>query len=215
MTVQTTPAGATPVEPDATSGQSAPATSSPVDATSTDEQLGDAGKGALQAERKAARDATKRAEAAERELEALRAASLSDQEKAIDAARKEGAAAVTARADAIVRRSEVRRVLAQAGCIDVEVAAAAMAADFADLPVTESGDVEGIDKALTTFRNAHPALFTAKRATGSADAASVTATGAAATFTPAQIKAMTPEEYERNRAAIFEAMSAGRISKGA
>jgi hypothetical protein len=210
MTDQTTSAGATPVVPDATSGQSAPAQSSPVDATSTDEQLGEGGKGALQAERKAAREALKRAEAAERELEALRTANQSDQEKAIAAARKEGAAEAQTRADAKVRRSEVRRVLATAGCIDVDIAATA--GDFSELAVTDDGDVEGLEKAVTAFRTAHPALFATKRPTGSADAGSVTGGGAPASFTPAQIKAMTPEEYARNREAIFEAMAAGRIA---
>jgi hypothetical protein len=208
----TTPtAGATPVEPGATPGQSAPAQSDAAPATGTDEPLGDAGKGALQAERKAARDAVKRAEAAERELEALRTASLSDHEKAIAAARKEGSDEASARADAIVRRSEVRRVLAQAGCIDPS---AIDLSSFSGLAVGEDGEVDGVERAVTAYRAAHPALFAARRPAGSADAASPTGAGAPATFTPGQIKAMTPDEFERNRPAIFEAMASGRIPRG-
>lgn len=209
MADQTTTAGATPVVPDATSGQSAPAQSAPADATSTDEPLGDAGKGALQAERKAAREATKRAEAAERELEALRTANQSDQEKAIAAARKEGAAEAKAQADARVRRSEVRRVLATAGCVDVDIAA--MAGDFSDLAVTEDGDVEGLDKAVAEFQKAHPTLFGSKRPTGSADAGSTTSAGAPqTTFTRAQLR--DPAFYQANKDAIHAAQAAGRIT---
>lgn len=207
MVDQTTPAGAMPVVPDATSGQSAQAQSDPAPATGTDEPLGDAGKGALQAERKAARDAIKRAEAAERELEALRTANQSDQEKALAAARKEGATEAQARADAKVRRSEVRRVLATAGCVDVDIAA--MASDFAELPVTEEGDVEGLDKAVADFRTAHPALFPPKRPAGSVDAGSLTGNRAPASYTREQIK--DPVFYAAHRDDIIAAMSEGRI----
>lgn len=209
MSDQTTPAGATPVVPDATSGQSAQAQSDPAPATGTDEPLGDAGKGALQAERKAAREALKRAEAAERELEAFRSANQSDQEKALAAARKEGAAEAKGQADARVRRSEVRRVLATAGCVDVDIAA--MAGDFADLAVTEDGDVEGIERAVADFQKAHPSLFGTKRPTGSADAGSATSAGAPqTTFTRSQLR--DPEFYQANRAAIQAAQAAGRIT---
>ena len=209
MTDTTIPAGAMPVVPDATSGQSAQAQSDPPPATGSDEPLGDAGKGALQAERKAARDAIKRAEAAERELEALRTASQSEQEKAIAAARKEGATEAASKADARVRRSEVRRVLSAAGCVDVDIAA--MASDFADLAVTEDGDVADLDKAVSSFKAAHPSLFGTRRPTGSADAGSTTAAGAPqTTFSRAQLR--DPVFYQANKAAILAAQAAGRIT---
>lgn len=209
MTETTTSAGAMPVVPDATSGQSAQAQSDPAPATGTDEPLGDAGKGALQAERKAAREALKRAEAAERELEALRTANQSDHEKALAAARKEGATEAGARADARVRRSEVRRMLSTAGCVDVDIAA--MAGDFADLPVTEDGDVDGIERAVADFQKAHPTLFGSRRPTGSADSGSSTSAGATqTTFSRTQLR--DPEFYQANRAAIQAAQAAGRIT---
>jgi len=208
MPDQINTAGAMPVVPDATSGQSAQAQSDPAPATGTDEPLGDAGKGALQAERKAAREALKRAEAAERELEALRTANQSDQEKALAAARKEGATEARAMADTRVRRSEVRRVLSTAGCIDPS---AIDLSSFSDLPVTEEGDVEGLDKAVASFRAEHPSLFTAKRPTGSADAGSSTSAGSPqTTFTRGQLR--DPVFYKENQAAILAAQAAGRIT---
>lgn len=58
-------------------------------ATATGEGLGAAGQTALARERTAARDANRRAKAAEAELAKLREASMSDQEKAVAQARRE------------------------------------------------------------------------------------------------------------------------------
>ena len=208
MTETTTPAGAMPAVAGATPAQSAPAQSDPAAATAADEPLGDAGKRAIEAERKAARDALKRAEAAERELEAIRTANQSDQEKAIAAARKEGATEARTSSDARVRRSEVRRVLAANGCIDT---AAIDLSAFSELAVSDDGEVEGLDKAVTAFKAAHPTLFSPRRPTGSADAGGVTATGAPqTTFTRAQLR--DPAFYRANKAAIQQAQQQGRIT---
>lgn len=208
---ETISAGATPVVAGATPVQSAPTQGEPTTATVIDDQLGDAGRRALQAERQAARDAAKRAEAAERELEALRTATQSEQEKALAAARKEGAAEAAAKADGRVRRAEVRRALAAAGCVDVDIAA--MAGDFGELAVTEDGDVVDLDKTVNGFRSTHPALFAPKRPTGSADAGSPTSAGAPqTTFSRKEIAAMTPAEYESKKAAIMDARKHNRIT---
>jgi hypothetical protein len=209
MADQTTPAGATPAEPGATPGQSAPAASAADPATGTDQQLGDAGKRALEIERANAKEALKRATAAERRLAELEAAHQTDQEKAIAQARTEGAAEATAKADAKVRRAEVKRALSAAGCADVELAA--MAGDFADLKVDDAGEVEGLDQALATFRTAHAALFAPKRPTGSADAGTSGRPPTAPTsFTREQLR--DPKFYAANKDAILDAMRAGRIT---
>ena len=208
MTETITPAGAMPVVASATPAQSAQAQSSPEPATGTDEQLGDTGLATLQKIRKEARDAARERDALKTELEALRTANQSDSEKALAAARKEGATEASVKADAKVRRSEVRRALTAAGCVDVGAIDFGM---FGDLAVTEDGDVTGLDKAVATFRSDHPALFAAKRPTGSADAGSATSAGApATTFTRAQLRDTT--FYRANRAAIQAAQVAGRIT---
>ena len=161
-----TSAGAMPVAAGAMPAQSAQAQSDPVPATGADEILGEAGLATLQKIRKEARDAARERDALRTELEAVRASNQSDSEKALAAARKEGATEVTAKADAKVRRSEVRRVLTAAGCVDV---GAIDFGAFGDLAVTEDGDVTGLDKAVAAFRTDHPALFKLTAAPGSAD----------------------------------------------
>lgn len=56
----------------------------------SDDELGDAGKRALDQERKQRRDAEKRVKATEAELVKLRQQTMTDQEKAVEAARSEG-----------------------------------------------------------------------------------------------------------------------------
>jgi hypothetical protein len=209
------PAGATPVVPGATPGQTPPPTggaqAAPPPATGDDPALGDAGKRAIDA-MKAERDAAQRAaKAAERALEELKLAGASDAEKAIAKAKAEGASEVTSRFHDQIRRSEVKLALAAAGISHSVLDLAARADEFAALKVGEDGTIEGLDKAIVAFRAARADLFTAKRPTGSADAGSVTATGAAATtFTRAQLR--DPKFYQANRAAIQAAQAAGRIT---
>lgn len=203
-----TPAGATPVVPDATPGQSATDASSAAPATGTGDQLGEAGKRALEAERATAREAQKRATAAEKALAELQAAHQTDQEKAIAQARAEGVAEAMAKGHLIVRRSEVRRALATAGCSDVDLAATA--GEFADLAVTETGDVEGLDKAVTAFKAAHPALFTtAKPASFDQGTGGGQRPAAGRTFTRAQLA--DHAFYLANKAEITDALRDGRI----
>lgn len=78
----------TPSTPDADATPAEP-TPEPQEQAS---ELNDAGKKALDAERKARRDAEKRAKAIESDLLKLQQASMSDMEKAIAEARKEGSA---------------------------------------------------------------------------------------------------------------------------
>ncbi len=213
---ETTPAGATPVAAGATPAQTPPA--EPVaapqitpDPSATDypDGLGDAGKQALDRMKATAKDAESRAKKAEKALADIQAASQSDSEKAIAAARLEGATEAGAKADARVRRAEVRAALTAAGCSAVDIVA--KADEFAELEVDEDGNVIGLDKAVAAVKAANASLFGAKRPTGSADAGSATSTGAPqTTFTRAQLR--DPAFYQANKAAIQAAQAAGRIT---
>lgn len=212
MPDETKTAGATPAvsgaTPDQTAAAGAAGTQPATGATGAgDDALGEAGKRALQAEREARKAAEDARKAAERELETLRAATQTDQEKALAAARKEGATEATQKAEAKVRRSEVRRALASAGCSDVELAA--IAPDFASLAVTDDGEVDGLAKAIEAFKGAHGSLF-GTRSVGSPDAGTGGRSAAAATFTRQQIR--DPQFYAAHKSEIEAAAKAGRIT---
>jgi hypothetical protein len=202
-------AGATPAVPGATPGQTAgtePAT--PVPATGTDEALGDTGKRALEAERKAAREAQRRAEAAEKALEDLKLAGASETEKAIAAARKEGAAEVTERYHAQIRRSEIKAALVGAGINGSVLDLAAKADEFGGLKVTDDGEVEGLDQAVAAFKASRADLFKVGTV-GSPDAGTGGRAAPAVSFTRDQLK--DAAFYAANKDAILKAMAEGRI----
>ncbi len=180
MTEPTTPAGATPAAGGATPPQTPPAASvpdptpqpqpastSPEDPSAQDASgLGDAGKRALdamKAERNAAIAASK---AAERELEQLRTASLSESEKAIAAARKAGAEEVTVRLHARVRRAETKLALARAGAVPSLIEDLANAAEFAALTVDDTDQVTGLDDALKAHKARVPDAYRAAATPG-------------------------------------------------
>lgn len=147
----------TPAQPAAT-----PPSAAPSSATDDDQQLGDAGKRALEDERRARREAENRAKAAERERDDLKAAGLTESEKAIADAKKAGAAEVTERFHAQIRRAEVRAALTSAGISASVLDLATKADEFAALKVTEDGEVSGLDAAVEAFKRARSDLFTAK-----------------------------------------------------
>jgi hypothetical protein len=181
MSEPTSPAGATLAAGGATPPQTPPAASAPAptpqaapapapapepsaqdDATG----LGDAGKRALdamKAERNAAIAASK---AAERELEQLKAASLSESEKAIVAARKAGADEVTERLHARVRRAETKLALARAGAVPSLIEDLANAAEFASLTVDDADQVAGLDDAIKAHKARVPDAYRAPAAAG-------------------------------------------------
>jgi len=174
MSEPTTPVGATPAAGGATPPQTPPAASAPAptpqaqpaaipasDPSAPDDTLGlgDAGKRALdamKAERNAALAASK---AAERELEQLRTASLSENEKAIAAARKAGADEVTERLHARVRRAEVKLALGRAGAMPSLIEDLANAAEFSGLVVDDTDQVTGLDDALKAHRSRVPDAY--------------------------------------------------------
>lgn len=184
MTEPITPAGATPAAGGATPPQTPPAAYAPVvpsptpsappaaapasDPSATDhpEGMGDAGKKALdamKAERNAALAASK---AAERELEQLRTANLSESEKAIADARKAGADEVTERLHTRVRRAEVKLALAGAGAVPSLIEDLANAAEFAALKVDDTDQVTGLDDALKAHRARVPDAYRAPATPG-------------------------------------------------
>jgi len=134
---------------------------------SAEAALGDAGKKALKAERDARKEAERRAAAAEREAEELRTANQTEQEKAISEAKKTAAAEERGKWEGLIRRTRVESALTTAGCIDP--ALASLAPDFADLKVTDMGTVDEMDSVIEKFKEAHPTLFAARAAGGSAD----------------------------------------------
>lgn len=215
MTEPTQAGGATPPAAGATPAQTPPAPppapASPAPATppaTGDDALGDAGKRALDQERSARKAAEAAAKTAQEELEKLRTASQSDAEKALAAAKKEGATEAQAKADARIRRAEVRGALQAAGISPTELDLAAMATEFAELTVTDAGDVDGLATAVETFRKGHPGLFGKPAPTGSADGG---ARGDGKAVTRDQLKKMTPVEIN---AAFARGELAGLLKPG-
>lgn len=177
MTDSTPSAGATPAAPGATPGQTdpaqpaaapttpaAPATTPP--ATDGTDALGDAGKRALdamKAERNAAND---RAKAATEELERIKAASLSEGEKAIAEAKKTGATEAASKLTSRIRTTEARAALITAGAVPSLVDLAVKADEFANVKVSDDGEVSGLEEAVAAFKKAHPDVFAKSAAPG-------------------------------------------------
>jgi len=179
MSEPTMPAGATPAAGGATPPQTPPAASAPApqaqpaptpapDPSAPDDALGlgDAGKRALDAMKAERNAAIAAAKAAERELEQLKAASLSESEKAIAAARKAGADEVTERLHARVRRAETKLALARAGAVPSLIEDLANAAEFDALVVDDTDQVTGLDDALKAHKARVPDAYRAPVAPG-------------------------------------------------
>jgi hypothetical protein len=127
-----------------------------------DDELGDGGKAALQAERIRARDEKKRADDAEAALETLREATASESEKAVNAARKEGEKASDAKWQERIRTVEVRGALRGAGIANEHILGLAVhSEEFAKLAVADDGSVSGITEAVAAFKKNVPEAFAA------------------------------------------------------
>ena len=220
---ETTPAGATPAVAGATPAQSAQADSSPADTgtaatqsatdatASTDaEQLGEGGRKALDAERKARTDAERRAKAAEGELEKLRTASLSEDErrtKRLADLEREQADWQRERQELILERS-VERQAAKLGFIDPADAMALL--DRSALEFDTDGSPRDVDRHLAALAKAKPHLLSQPRSSGSFDAGTGARGGTGTrTYTREQLK--DPTFYAANRADIEAALREGRI----
>lgn len=146
--------GATPVQ----AGPEITAPAEPTPATGEDD-LGEAGKKVLRETRSAARDATARAEAAEKELADLRSATQTDHEKALAQARSEAAAEVTERMTPMLRAIRVESALVTAGVDPTLIDLAARADEFSVLKVNDKGEVEGVTEAVAALKKTRPSLF--------------------------------------------------------
>jgi hypothetical protein len=137
------------------------------DTSDADQQLGDAGKAALDRERSARRDAERQAKAAQRELEQLRQQSMSDAEKAVAKAKEEGKAEALTTANGRLVKAEVR--VAAAGKIDPALAVRLL--DLEQFKVDDDGEVDNkaIARAIDQLLKEHPNLAANGRPGGSAD----------------------------------------------
>lgn len=106
-------------------------------------KLGEAGVRALEAEREARKKAEREAKATKVELDKIRTASQTDQEKALAAAREEGKTEATKAGNAAIVKAEVRALAA--GRMDPKLAVRLL--DLDEFSVDDDGEVD--DKAIT------------------------------------------------------------------
>lgn len=111
--------------------------------------LGDAGKVAIDRERQAAAEAKReraaekqRADELQKRLDEFEAANQSEHEKALAEARRQAKDEVLSTANARLVRAEVKAAAAAAGFHDPADAAVQLGARFAEITITDSGDVD-------------------------------------------------------------------------
>jgi hypothetical protein len=136
------------------------------------EAVGDAGAAAIKAERKRAADAERRAKAAEKERDDLRAAQLSDAEKAVEQARREASEQTrTELLGAVGKRlaESAVRAYATGRVLDVDAAVALVDLDAVTVdPSSFLVDEAAVQKAVDELLKRKPVLA-AKRTNGTAD----------------------------------------------
>lgn len=202
-------AGATPVVADAMSAQTDPAQGAAEAATAPDEQLGDSGRKALEAERKAAREATKRAEAAEKALADIRAAQMTESEKRdaeLEVLRKAQSDWQRERNEMLLANT-VERQASKLGFADPADALAML--DRTSIETGDDGRPANVDTLLSDLAKSKPYLL-ARRVTGSADASGSAVQPGLPTFTRAQLR--DHAFFTEHRTEIEAALRAGRIS---
>lgn len=172
------------------------------------DDLGDAGKKALaeeRAARKAAEKEAKRAKELEAELAKFREDAMSEQERAIDQARKEGRAEAATEANVRIARSEAK-ALATGKTRDPEVAVQLLG-DLAQF-VTDDGDVDtdAMSDALDKLVEAKEYLAVGDRQPVPGADQGARGGNGASQLTREQLKSMTPEQ-------ITTAEKEGRLDK--
>ena len=206
----TTNAGATPAVPAATAGQSAEAPAQQPAATADGDQLGDSGIRALEAERKARKDAERRAADLDRRIAAFEAEKLTESERAAKRAEdaEARATAMAAEVQSLRLRSTVASAAAKLGFSDPEDALALVAGSVA---FGEDGTPQGVDKLLADLAKSKPYLLSGRQPAGSFD------TGTGAARAPQAGRVYTREQlrdsafYAANEADIALAQREGRI----
>jgi hypothetical protein len=198
-------AGATPAQTPPPAGNPPPAPTQP--ATGDSDALGDAGKRALDAMKAERNAALAAAKTAEKAFEDLRLAGASESEKAIAKAKADGASEVTVRFHDQIRRSEVKLALSAAGITPNVLDLAAKADEFALLKVGDDGAIEGLDKAVATFKAARADLF--RPTVGSADGGPRGTSAAGRVYKASELN--DRGFYEKNREDINRAYRENRI----
>jgi hypothetical protein len=218
-----TSAGATPVVAGATPTQTAqpnstsastgtdgtqPATGA---ATGTDDgALGDAGHKALESERQARRDAERKAKATQDELDKLKAASLSDEEKRqkrLADLEREQADWQRERQEFLLERA-VQGSAAKLGFVDPTDAVALL--DRSSLEYETDGTPRNLDQQLTALAKAKPHLLAPARVAGSFDTGTAGGRQAAKRiYTLADLR--DPTFFQANQKDILLARQEGRI----
>ena len=156
--------GATPPAPPAPPA-TPPATppAPPAPPATGDAELGEAGRKAIATERKAARDAQDALKAAQTELETLKAAGLTESEKAIKDAAKTATEVERAKWQSSIREVRVEAALRVAGASNEKLLALALRSDLiSTLTVDAAGKVEGLDKAVEQLKADIPEMFAAQ-----------------------------------------------------
>ena len=160
-----TPAGATPVVAGATPVQSAPpdgapSTTPPTPPATGEPEIGEAGRRAIAAERKTAKEAQDALRAAQTELDALKAAGLSESEKAVKEATNAATAAERAKWQTSIRAVRVEAALRVAGATNETLLDLALRSDLISaLTVDEAGKVTDLDKAVEQLKKDIPEMF--------------------------------------------------------
>lgn len=167
------PAPPPPAPPAAPTGAAPPAAPpappeppAPPASPAADEPLGPAGLAALQSERARAAEEARLRKVAEAELATLRAQNMTEQERAVEAARVAGRTEAMAEANARMFRSEVRAAAAgklsaaAVGDLLIDDAAAMKLLKLPTIPVTATGDIdtEAISVAVAAFVAERPHL---------------------------------------------------------
>lgn len=156
------PGGATPPAAGAPATP-APATppATPVPPATGEPEIGEAGKRAIAAERKTAKDAQDALKAAQTELETLRAAGLTESERAVKEATNAATAAERAKWQTSIRSVRVEAALRVAGATNETLLDLALRSDLiAGLKVDEAGKVTDLDKAVEQLKKDIPEMFT-------------------------------------------------------
>lgn len=205
-------AGATPAVPSATPGQSSQITEEPAPPVGSEAALGEAGTRALEAERKARRDAEKAFRAARDELDQLKTAKLSAEEqkdrRLAELERKEADWAVEKAS--FVLRDSVTRAATRLGFVDPTDAIGLL--DRASIDHDPDGTPTNVDRLLADLAKTKPYLLA--RSTP-APAGFDTGTGGATpvrgrTYTRDQLR--DPAFFAANRDDILAASREGRIA---
>jgi hypothetical protein len=184
-------------------------TTEQVESADSEETLGDAGRKALaeeRAARKAAEKEAKRAKELEAELLKLREDAMSEQEKAIVQARKEGAQEALKQANLRIAASEAR-ALAAGKTRDPEVAVQLLG-DLSQF-VTEEGDVNTDAMSVALNRLVEEKTYLAvgdRQPVPGVDQGARGGNNGASQLTREQLRTMTPEQ-------ITKAESEGRLDK--